>query len=305
MRLASILPHMGAAATPDLIVRAAREAEALDYSSLWVAERLLYPVKPRTPYPATPDGSLPEFYQRVFEPIETLTWVAAQTSKIRVGTSVLNMPFHNPALLAKRLATLDVLSGGRLNVGLGQGWSQDEMEAAGAPTKGKADRADEFVQVLRTMWGPDPVEHHGTHFQVAPSIVGPKPVQQLPPIYLAAYAPSALARVARYADGWLPTGIPLAGVGPMMAGLRQQAAAAGRDPSSLKLIVLGHVTLTDSSLGEGRADFTGTFDEIRRDVAAAREIGADELILNPGASPGSETPDGFLRLQERLRQADQ
>ena len=172
MRLASILPHMGTAATPASILRAAQQAEALDYSSLWVAERLLFPVKPRTPYPATPDGSLPDFYQRVFEPIETLTWVAAQTTKIRVGTSVLNMPFHNPALLAKRLATLDVLSGGRLAVGLGQGWSQDEMEAAGAPTRGKADRADEFVQVLRTMWGPDPVEHHGTHFQIAASING-------------------------------------------------------------------------------------------------------------------------------------
>lgn len=301
MRLASILPHMGTAATPASILRAAQQAEALDYSSLWVAERLLFPVKPRTPYPATPDGSLPDFYQRVFEPVETLTWVAAQTTRIRVGTSVLNMPFHNPALLAKRLATLDVLSGGRLNVGLGQGWSQDEMEAAGAPLKGKADRADEFVQVLRTMWGPDPVEHHGTHFQVAASIVGPKPIQQLPPIYMAAYAPSALARVARYADGWLPTGIPLAGVGPMMAGIREQAAAAGRDPASLKLIVLGHVWLTEQPIGDGRADFSGTLDEIRRDVDTARALGADELILNPGASPGAETPDGFLHLQEQLR----
>jgi len=292
---------MGAAASPATIVRSAQAAEALDYDSLWVAERLLYPLNPRTPYPATPDGSLPDFYKDVFEPVETLTFVAAHTTKIRLGTSVLNMPFHNPAMLARRLATLDVLSGGRLNVGLGQGWSQDEYLAAGAPTSGLASRADEFVAVLRAMWGPDPVEHQGPRFQVAPSIVRPKPVQQPVPIFMAAYAPSALARVAAIADGWLPTGIPLGATGQMMAQVRQMAAAAGREPSAVKLIVLGHVTLTEMPLGEGRADFTGSLDEIRRDVNTAREIGTDLLILNPGATAGTETEDGFLRVQERLR----
>jgi probable F420-dependent oxidoreductase len=292
---------MGAVASPETLVRSAQAAEALDYDSVWVAERLLYPVQPRTRYPGTPDGSLPDFYKDVFEPIETLTFVAAHTTKIRLGTSVLNMPFHNPALLARRLATLDVLSGGRLNVGLGQGWSQDEYLAAGAPRSGLAGRADEFVAVLRAMWGPDPVEHQGPHFQVAPSIIRPKPVQQPIPIYLAAYAPSALARVALVADGWLPTGIPISAVGPMMAQARDMATAAGRDGAALKLIVLGHVTLTSAPLGEGRADFTGSIDEIRRDVDAAREIGTDLLILNPGATPGTETEAEFTRVQELLR----
>src|SRR3954452_19712297 len=111
MRVGTVLPHMGAAATPEFIVRSAKQAEALDYDSAWVAERLLYPLAPRTPYPGTPEGSLlPDFYRQVFEPIETLTFVAAHTSKLRLGTSVLNMPFHNPAMLARRLTTLDVLS---------------------------------------------------------------------------------------------------------------------------------------------------------------------------------------------------
>jgi len=292
---------MGTVATPDSIVRSAQHAESLGYDSVWVAERLLYPVAPRTPYAGTPDGSLPEFYKRVFEPIETLTFVAAHTRTIRLGTSVLNMPFHNPAILARRLATLDVLSGGRLNVGLGQGWSQDEMEAAGAVSRGRAERADELIAVLRAMWGPDPVEHHGRFFQVAKSIVTPKPVQQPLPIYLAAFTPGALARVARLADGWLPTGIPLAGIGQMMGQLREQTGAAGRDSAVLQLIVLGHVALTDAPLGEGRADFTGSLDEVRGDVETARGIGTDLLILNPGASPGAETENGFLRIQEALR----
>jgi probable F420-dependent oxidoreductase len=301
MRIGTLLPHMGAAATPESIVRSAQQAEALGYDSVWVAERLLYPVAPRTPYGGTPDGSLPEFYKRVFEPVETLTFVAAHTTTIRLGTSVLNMPFHNPAILARRLATLDVLSGGRLNVGLGQGWSKDEMEAAGAVSGGRAERADELIAVLRAMWGPDPVEHHGRFFQVARSIITPKPVQQPLPIYLAAFTPGALERVARLADGWLPTGIPLAGIGQMMGQLRQQASAAGRDPAALRLIVLGHVALTDSPLGDGRADFTGTLDEIRRDVETARALGTDLLVLNPGTSPGSNTEDGFSHLQEALR----
>jgi probable F420-dependent oxidoreductase len=302
MRAGTFLPHMGTLATPDVIVRSAQHAEALGYDSLWVAERLLYPLEPRTPYPGMPEGSLlPDFYRRVFEPIETLTYVAAHTSRIRLGTSVLNMPYHNPAMLARRLTTLDVLSGGRLNVGLGQAWSHDELEAAGATPAGRAERADEFIGVLRAMWGPDPVEHRGRFFQVAKSIVGPKPIQQpAPPIYMAAYAPGALNRVARLADGWLPVGIPLAGVGAMMGQVRQMAEAAGRDPASLGLLVLGFVALTNAPLGDGRAEFTGTLDEVRRDVESARALGVDELVLIPEAST-NPTVDAFLRTQEVLR----
>lgn len=300
MRIGTISPHMGAASSPEVIVRAARHAEELGYDSVWVAERLLYPLDPRTPYGGTPDGSLPDFYKQVFQPVETLTFIAAHTRKIHVGTSVLNMPFHNPAILARRLATLDALSGGRLEVGLGQGWSADEMEAAGAPTKGLGGRADEFISVLRAMWGPDPVAYQGKHFQVAPSIVQPKPAQPLP-IYLAAYAPSALDRVARLADGWLPTGIPLSGVGPMMQGARQRANELGRDGAALRLVILGHCTIADSPLGEGRFDFTGTLDEIRRDVERARELGAHELILSAGSGPAVASADAFLRAQEQLK----
>src|SRR4051812_45555414 len=196
MHVGTFLPHMGTASSPELLVRSAQHAEALGYHSLWVAERLLYPLAPRNPYPGMPEGSLlPDYYRQVFQPIESLTFVAAVTKTIRLGTSVLNMPYHNPAVLARRLATLDVLSGGRLSVGLGQAWSIDELEAAGAAPGNRGERADEFVSVLRTMWGPDPVEHHGKYFQVAKPIIAPKPAQQpAPPLYMAAYAPAALNR---------------------------------------------------------------------------------------------------------------
>jgi probable F420-dependent oxidoreductase len=303
MLAGATLPHLGSATSPEALVEAARRAEALDYASVWVAERLLYPTDPRTPYPASPDGSLPPFYTHVYTPIETLTWVAAHTSKVAVGTSVLNMPFHNPVMLARQLATLDQFSGGRVRLGLGQGWSADEMEAAGASLKGRAARADEFVEVLKKVWTTDPVQHRGEHFSVPRSILQPKPVQQpRPPIYMAAYAPSALERVGKTADGWMPAGVPLAAIGPMMDGVRAAARAAGRDPAALKLVILAFPAILEQSPGEGRPDFVGTLDEVRRDVATARDLGASEIIFAPGYSTGNLSLDEYHRDLERLRE---
>src|SRR5215212_5215679 len=146
MKIGMMRPHLGAEMSPTAVVEAARRAEALEYDSLWAIERLLYPTHPRSKYPVTPDGSLPPMYARALSPLETLSYVAAQTSKIALGTGVLVMPLHNPVVLARQLATLDLLSGGRLRVGLGQGWSLDEVEAAGGAFEGRAARADEFVQ---------------------------------------------------------------------------------------------------------------------------------------------------------------
>jgi alkanesulfonate monooxygenase SsuD/methylene tetrahydromethanopterin reductase-like flavin-dependent oxidoreductase (luciferase family) len=105
----------------------AQSAESEGFDSLWVFERLLWPINPQTPYPATPDGSLPIEYQTMFDPLETLTYVAANTNRIALGTSVIDMLFHNPVILARRFATLDILSEGRAVCGLGIGWSKDDI----------------------------------------------------------------------------------------------------------------------------------------------------------------------------------
>lgn len=302
MRIGAMLPHLGTGMNPAALDEAARRAEELGYDSLWAVERLLYPTNPRSPYPVTPDGSLPKLYARALTPIETLSYVAARTSRIALGTSVLLMPLHNPVMLARQLATLDVLSGGRLRVGLGQGWSADELEAGGASSKGRAARADEFVQVLKAIWTTDPVEHKGEFFTVPRSILQPKPVQSPhPPIYMAAYAPSALERVGRTADGWMPSGVPLAATGPTMDQVREAAGAAGRDPSALELVVFAFPAILEQSPGEGRPDFVGTLDEVRRDVAAARNLRASEIIFGPGYSTGDLQLDEYMGALERLR----
>jgi probable F420-dependent oxidoreductase len=302
MRAGFLLPSIGPLANPPMIVRVAQQAEDLGYNSLWVTERLLYPLNPQTPYPASPDGMLPEVYKRNFDPVETLVFVAAYTSRIALGTSVLDMPYYNPVMLARRLTTLDVLSGGRLRVGLGQGWSKDEYDAAGASFKGRGRRADEFIQVLKAIWTTDPVEFHGRFFQVPRSIIQPKPVQKPhPPIYLAAYSPTGLKRAATLANGWHPVGLPADALQQMSSGLKSMAEATGRDPASVEVIVRANLMLSERAGGDQRWMFTGTLEEIAGDIKAVEELGAEELVFDPTFSPDSQSEDGFIRNLERLR----
>ncbi len=300
MRLGFALPQIGSAAGPHSIATVAQRAEALGFDSLWVLDRLLYPVQPRAPYPAG-DGSLPVKYKCVLDPLETLTFAAAHTHRIALGTSILNLPWYSPVLLARRLTTLDVLSAGRLRVGLGIGWSPDEYEAAGKPWQERGKRADELVRALKAIWTTDPVAFQGAYYRIPPSFIGPKPVQKPhPPIYMAAYTPSAMQRVAKEADGWFPVGVPIGGIAPMFEGMKQMAREAGRDPAALQLIVRANVEFSDAALAPDRADFTGARDQIAGDVVALRKLGAAELLFDVQFSPGVETVDDMLAGMEQL-----
>ena len=285
MRLGFALPQMGSIAGPDSISKVARRAEELGYSSLWVLDRLLYPVNPRAPYPVG-DGSLPEPYKRVLDPAQTLAFAAARTEKIGIGTSILNLPWYNPVLLARTLASLDVLSGGRLRVGFGIGWSPDEYEAAGTDWKTRGKRADEYIGAIKKIWADDPVEVAGSDFALAKSVIGLKPIQKPhPPIYMAAYTPTALSRVARESNGWFPVGVPLSAVGQMFDGIKEMAKSSGRDPKTLELLIRGNVEFTTATTSGQRADFTGTSEQIAGDIAAAKKLGANELVLDVQFSP--------------------
>ena len=304
MRLGFALPNIGPVGTTEGVSKVAQRAETLGFDSLWTVERLLYPVKPQTPYPVTPDGSLPEPYKHVLDPLEALTFAAAQTKRIALGTSVLDIPYYNPVMLARRLTTLDFLSNGRLQVGLGLGWSKDEMDAAGADMKQRGAMADEFLQVLKAIWTSNPVEFHGKFYQVPKSYINPKPVQQPhPPIYLAAFAPPALKRLATMADGWNPVAIPVEGMAQMFDAVKQMAKDAGRDPSSLKMIVRANLEITDKPLGKERMIFAGSLDQIKEDIAACGKIGAHEVFLDPTFSEGGQSLERWIALMERFRQS--
>ncbi len=303
MRLGFNLPQIGPAAGPEAIVRVAQRAEELGYDSVWVTDRLLWPIEPQTPYMATPDGSLPEVYKTVLDPLEALTFVAGQTSRVALGTSILDMPYYNPVMLARRLTTLDVLSGGRLRVGFGQGWSKDEFDAVGASMKQRGRRADEFISVLKTIWTTDPVEFQGEFYQVPKSVILPKPVQKPhPPIYLAAFSPGGLKRTATMANGWLPAGLPPDAMKQMIAGLSDMAQQAGRDPNELEVVVRANILVTDEALGEDRWIFTGSSEQIKSDIAATREVGVAEIHFDPSVSPDGVSVDGFLSRMEQMRE---
>jgi probable F420-dependent oxidoreductase len=300
MRLGFALPQVGPVAGPDSIIAVAQRAEELGFDSLWVLDRILFPVNPRSPYPVG-DGSLPDPYRRTLDPLETLTFAAAHTRTLALGTSILNLPWYNPVLLARQLSTVDVLSNGRLRVGFGVGWSPDEYDAVAIPMQERGKRADELLRALKAVWTTDPVEFHGKYYHIPESFIGPKPVQKpYPPIYMAAYTASAMKRAAREADGWFPVGIPISAIAQMFDTIKGMAQSAGRDPTRLELIVRANVEFSIAKSATGRADFTGTLDQIAEDVAAVQSLGAAELLFDVQFSPGVDTVGDILDKMEQL-----
>jgi probable F420-dependent oxidoreductase len=302
MRVGFALGNIGPISTADNLIRIAQRAEALAYDTLWTVERLLWPVKPQSPYPVTPDGSLPEAYKHVLDPLEAMTFVAAHTKKIALGTSVLDMPYYNPVMLARRISTLDVLSGGRVRLGLGLGWSKDEHDALGAEMRHRGARADEFLQVLKVIWTTDPAIFQGRFYTLPASHIYPKPVQKPhPPIYMAAFVPAALERIAKHGDGWNPVAIPVDGMKQMFEGVKQMAKAGGRDPEKLALIVRANVEVTDAPRPKDGPIFTGTMEQIKGDVEGCQGIGAHEIHFDPTFSRGAQEISRWLTLMEQLR----
>ncbi|HSQ00257.1 MAG TPA: LLM class F420-dependent oxidoreductase [Candidatus Dormibacteraeota bacterium] len=303
MRLGFGLPQCGPLAGGEALTAVAQRAEAIGYDSLWTIDRLLSPTQPRTKYPASADGRLPAPARRVLDPLDALTFVAASTRRIALGTSVLVLPFYDPVLLARRLTTIDVLSNGRLRLGVGTGWSVDEFEAVGVPINERGARADEALQVLKTFWTTNPVSFAGRFTRVAESMMDLRPVQQPhPPIYVAAFTPRTMRRVALASDGWMPAGVPLADMRAMFASIRRIAAEAGRDPEHLELVVRANLWISEQALDERRPIFAGSLDQIRADVAAARALGAHEILLEAGYTPQVRGLADLLEWAERLWQ---
>ena len=305
MKFGITLPQLGKQATRENLIRYAKEAEESGFNSVWVLERLLWPINPQTPYPATPDGSLPLDYQNVLDPLETLSFVAANTEKISLGTSVIDSPFHNPVVLGRRFATLDVLSKGRAICGLGIGWSKDEYQTSNIPYKGRGKREDEIIQILKRIWSDDVVEFKGEYYNIPPSKIGPKPIQKPHiPIYLGGFSPNTLSRIVKYdTNGWL--GIvfgPLDQLQNTVNTMKEIANKANKDPNSFKVILLTYPKIAESSDSGGgqRFPMTGTIEQIGADITEIRDMGIDHLVLGFFFSPIYENLDQTIEISKQL-----
>jgi probable F420-dependent oxidoreductase len=287
MQLGFCLPFAGSWATPDNQVTIARRAEELNYSSLWLAQRLLYPTDPRNDYPSAPGQPWPAAFEQVVDPIVTLTHAAGVTGRIRLGTATLLAAYVPPVVLAKQLATLDLVSDGRLDVGLSVGWSQDEYDACGMPFKERGARLEEYLRCLQALWGDDPVEFSGRFYSVPRSLFRPKPRQRpRPPILVGGYAAATVRRAATLGDGYIGGNVPLARIAPLVKELRAAAADAGRDPASFRIVCRGAVRLVDEPLeGDDRRPLWGSLDQIRGDVTRYRDAGLDELFIELNFDP--------------------
>jgi probable F420-dependent oxidoreductase len=274
------LPVSGSWATPDNVHHVATRAEELGYHSLWSFQRLLSPV----------DGSWGEMYRSVTDPLVSLGYAAAITQRIRLGVAVINSPFVSPVLLAKQATTVDLLSRGRLDLGLGLGWADEEYVASGTTKHRVGKRSEEFIRVLRTLWTDEVSEHDGEFYQVPRMKAEPKPVQRPhPPILLGGTVPAALRRAGRLADGWVSSSrADLTVIGESIGIVRAAAEAAGRDPSALRFVCRGSVRVRTD--GE-RRPLTGTLDQIRSDFAGLAEQGITEVFVDLNFDPEVGSPD--------------
>jgi len=279
-------PVSGAWATPQNLAAFAAAAEDAGYQSLWSFQRLLVPA----------GSAMDPVYQSVLDPMAVLSFAAAVTSRIRLGVAIVNLPFVSPGYLAKQAASLDVLSGGRHDLGLGIGWMPEEFALTGADMSRRGDRAAEYVRTLRTLWaGTVPAAIGGAYYEVPAGTQLPRPVQPGgPPVLLGGMARPALQRVGRIADGWITSSrTDLSKIETLIGVVRESAEAAGRDPGALRYICRGVVRAGDPVTGPDgqRLLLSGNYEQIRADTRWLGEHGVTEVFYDLNWDPQVGSPD--------------
>jgi probable F420-dependent oxidoreductase len=295
VQLGVALPTSGSWATPERILTLAQAAESGGYRSVWTFQRLLCAGPPEDPFPAAPGGRWPPVYRSVLDPLLPLAYVAAASRRLRLGVAVVNGPFFSPVVFAKQIVTLDILSGGRVDAGVGLGWSRAEYAAAGVPYAGRGRRLDEWLSCVDRLLRADPgepVEFHGEYYSVPRSLLAPGPRQRpRPPLLVGGMADAALRRAAVLGDGWVSSSTDdLDGIRRRAELLRRLGAEHGRD--DLRVVSRGVVRLRESDPAPARRrPLEGALRSVRADVGAFAAAGVDELFLDLNFDPEVGAPD--------------
>ena len=289
MKYGFTLPGRGPLASPERLGIIARKGEELGFDALLTGDHILVPRNISSVYPYTEGGEFPGSPSgESMEQITLLSYIAGQTSKIRLVTSVLIVPHRNPLIAAKSLATLDVLSGGRLVVGVGVGWMREEFEALGLPPfEERGAVTDEYIRAFKVLWTEDNPSFEGKYISFDDISFLPKPVQKPhPPIWVGVESRPALRRTAELANGWYPLGsnptFPMATAEQLKGGLARLAEYArrfGRDPSEIETIYRTHqFELTKTPAGADRLPFVGDADQIAGDIRQYGEMGVTSMV---------------------------
>ena len=286
------LPQLGEHASLEAVQGFAERAEELGYTSLWVQEHFMWPLELERGFSSTPGRPMPDPYKSVLSPTELLAAVAAWTTAPKLGTSILVAGYHWPVPLAQRLATLDLISEGRLLVGLGLGWNAEEHAAAGTDIRIRGKRMDDFLPALLACWGDDPVSYDGPIFQIPEALIRPKPVQKpRPPILSGMSSRAGRARTTARFDGWNPAGLPATKVAEMAAAMNAERPAE-LDPLTVHLRVFAQVPGTTEPPGD-------PIGAMASEAASAAEVGLDEVIIEVSYWDEVRSPDDWLAIPDR------
>lgn len=224
---------------PELLAAAARAVEERGFAAIWVPEHVVFFKDYASPYPYSNDGKLHGFDSGTMEPWTLLTFMAAHTSKVRLGSAVCLLPQRNPVYTAKQIADLDFLSGGRVNVGLGMGWLEEEFKTLGVPFARRGARGRDYVKVMKALWTQDEARFDGEFHSLNGAMLNPKPVQKPhPPILFGGEGEAALRRVAQLGDGWMGANMTPEEMAPKLARLDELLADQGRTRADIKLYTL-------------------------------------------------------------------
>jgi probable F420-dependent oxidoreductase len=310
MRYGFYLPTRGQTASPEALETLVTRAEELGFTSVVIADHIVFPVTITSRYPYTVSGAFPG-QGDALDQLALMGFVAGKSRTLRLISSVMILPYRNPVVTAKMIATIDVLSRGRVTVGVGVGWLREEFLALGAPGFDRRGAvSDEYLRIFKTLWTQDPASYRGEFYRFDSVRCLPHPVQKPhPPIWVGGHSKAALRRVARLGDGWHPVGAnPAVPLRPpelraSLDDLRRLTEAEGRDPSTLTISYKAPVYDPGQGADGGaeRRPFSGSQQAIADDVATFAGLGVSELIFDFRSESLAESLERMERFAPILR----